>query len=154
VLFAGLMRILSKRSDIRTILLPRNARQAAVIKSQHPEWFGSGKIIIPEKAVDGMNLIWHSDLVVSGGGTMNREAAALNVPVYSIFRGPRGAVDRNLSEQGRLTIIESQESLEKKIQFRKRERDVVCPMRSGNALECIVNYIEEIYAYYENRGRR
>ena len=57
--------------------------------------------------MDGLNLIWFSDLVVSGGGTMNREAAALNVPVYSIFRGKIGAVDRYLAESGRLILLES-----------------------------------------------
>ena len=48
----------------------------------------------PNRAFDGLNLIWFSDLVISGGGTMNREAAALGVPVYSIFRGKIGGVDR------------------------------------------------------------
>ena len=57
----------------------------------------AGKLIIPDHVVGGLNLIWFSDLVISGGGTMNREAAALGVPVYSIFRGKIGAVDRYLS---------------------------------------------------------
>ncbi len=71
----------------------------------------SGKIVIPARVEDGMNIIWNLDLVVSGGGTMNREAAAMGVPVYSIFRGPIGAVDRFLSEQGRLVLLESAEQV-------------------------------------------
>ena len=52
-----------------------------------PELLRQGKVLIPDHVIDGLNLIWHSDVVISGGGTMNREAAALGVPVYSIFRG-------------------------------------------------------------------
>src|SRR5204862_7872228 len=59
------------------VLLPRNRRQAELLAETHPEWFRSGTVVVPDHAVDGMNLIWHSDLVVSGGGKMNREAAAL-----------------------------------------------------------------------------
>ena len=58
----------------------------------------SGKIVIPDQVLDGLNLMWYSDLVISGGGTMNREAAALRVPVYSIFRGRMGAVDKYLAQ--------------------------------------------------------
>ena len=50
-----------------------------------PKWCKERKIIVPDYAVDGLNLVWYSDLVVSGGGTMNREAAALGVPVIVFF---------------------------------------------------------------------
>ena len=53
---------------------------------------------------------------------MNREAAALGVPVYSIFRGPIGGVDRYLASAGRLTLIESPEDVRKKISLKHRER--------------------------------
>jgi len=72
---------------VKVVLLPRNKAQAAQIKSNWPQWFEGSKVVVPKEAVDGLNLLWYSDLVVSGGGTMNREAAALGVPVYSIFRG-------------------------------------------------------------------
>ena len=62
-----------------------------------PQWCAERRIIIPTQALDGLNLVWFSDLVVSGGGTMNREAAALGVPVYSIFSGTLGAVDGDLT---------------------------------------------------------
>src|SRR5205814_654782 len=81
-------------------------RQAAWMRESWPELFSNGTLRIPPSVVDGLNLIWYSDLVVSGGGTMNREAAALDVPVYSTFRGKIGAVDRYLSEAGRLVLVE------------------------------------------------
>ena len=80
-----------------------------------PAWFAAGRLSIPERPEDGLNLMWHSDLVISGGGTMNREAAALGIPVYSIFRGEIGAVDRYLSNSGRLVLIESVEDLRTKV---------------------------------------
>jgi hypothetical protein len=85
-----------------------------------------------------MNLIWHSDLVVSGGGTMNREAAALGVPVYSIFRGQIGAVDRELARQGRLVLIESEEEAETKIKIARRERKPLHEVTSRRTLLHIV----------------
>jgi predicted glycosyltransferase len=99
---------------------------------------------IPEKIVDGLNLIWHSDLVISAGGTMNREAAALGVPVYSIFRGEIGAVDRYLTKTGRLVLIESGEDLSTKILPVRRERLVKPTRRHTAALSYIVERIASI----------
>jgi predicted glycosyltransferase len=59
--------------------------------------FSNPEDVHTESSRGWLNLIWYSDLVISGGGTMNREAAALGVPVYSIFLGKSGAVDRYLS---------------------------------------------------------
>jgi predicted glycosyltransferase len=100
-------------------------------------------VIVPSSAIDGLNLLWHSDLVVSGGGTMNREAAALGVPVYSIFRGPIGAVDRQLSDEGRLTLIESIEQVNN-IQLIKRSQKSLIDLTSKRVLCEIVDHIEEI----------
>src|SRR5208337_311417 len=98
-------------------LLPRNKKQGEAIRGRFPQWFESRKTVIPERALDGLNLIWHSDLVVSGGGTMNREAAALGVPVYSIFRGTVGEVDKHLSAEGRLVLVETADEVRSKIEL-------------------------------------
>src|SRR5206468_8337674 len=108
---------------VKAVLLPRNKAQELHIRANWPKWFEGGKVIVPQEAVDGLNLLWHSDLVVSGGGTMNREAAALGVPVYSIFRGKSGAVDRQLQSEGRMTLIESIEEVEKSILLKPRPRN-------------------------------
>ncbi|HYG36027.1 MAG TPA: DUF354 domain-containing protein [Clostridia bacterium] len=127
-----------------TVLLPRNKRQEAQIRNQWPHWFSRNQVIIPREAVDGLNLLWHSDLVVSGGGTMNREAAALGVPVYSIFRGKAGAVDRQLQREGRLTLIESNEEAGSKIPLERRKRGNAPDRASRAALEDIIKHIQEI----------
>ena len=94
--------------------------------------------------MEGLNLLWHSDLVVSGGGTMNREAAALGVPVYSIFRGRIGAVDLQLRAEGRLVLIESVQDVDRKINFTKRPRKPLTEVSSKRTLQNIIDTIEEI----------
>jgi hypothetical protein len=122
-LFAEVLNRLGAIDNVKMIILPRNeVKQTAWIKQKWPEFIRSEKVVIPEHVVDGLNLIWHSDFVVSGGGTMNREAAALGVPVYSIFRGYIGAVDRYLEADGRLTLIESIADVRSKIDVRKRDK--------------------------------
>lgn len=112
VLFRVLIDFLGKKEDVRMVMLPRNDSQKKEIIERWPDLLGERKIIIPERVLDGLNLIWHSDIVFSGGGTMNREAAALGAPVYSFFRGKLGAVDRYLADSGRLTLIEKEQDLE------------------------------------------
>jgi len=143
-LFRAVIDLLSQKPDVRTVLLPRNERQANSIRSSWPELFNSGKIIIPDHVVDGLNLLWFSDLAISGGGTMNREAAALGVPVYSIFRGTLGAVDGYLSETGRLVMIEKPDDLGSKIRFRRWDRPVTPARDQTNTLSAIVDNVVSI----------
>jgi predicted glycosyltransferase len=144
VLFVELMSRICRTPGVHTVLLPRHHLQEQALRAHYPEWFKNGKTIVPSRAVDGLDLIWLSDLVVSGGGTMNREAAALGVPVYSIFRGKTGAVDRRLEQEGRLTLIKSTEEVWTKIQFTRRDKSSPPSNKPRPALEDIVNYIEEI----------
>ena len=75
---------------------------------------------------------------------MNREAAALGVPVYSIFRGAIGAVDQHLSAEGRLVIVESIADIDSKIQMVKRQRRSISEVTSKRTLQQIVDTIQEI----------
>jgi uncharacterized protein len=95
--------------NVKIILLPRKDYQGKELKKRHPQ----PNIIIPEGILDGANLIAAADLVVSGGGTMNREAAALGIPVITIFAGKSAAIDEMLIKEGRMTKIETLEDLNK-----------------------------------------
>jgi hypothetical protein len=144
-LFEETLNFLGEQENVRMVILPRNEKkQTAWVKSNWSVLCDSRKIIIPEHVVDGLNLIWHSDLVISGGGTMNREAAALGVPVYSIFRGKIGAVDRYLSENGRLVLLETVQDVRKKIILNKRLRADKIDNSNRKALGKIVEHIETI----------
>lgn len=150
-LFVRFMERACRTAGVRVVLLPRNQKQTAMITARWPAWFDQGRTVLPSAAVNGLNLLWHSDLVVSGGGTMNREAAALGVPVYSIFRGTIGAVDRDLSAQGRLVLIETVDDVDRKIPLVKREQKVVAEVTSRRALKDIVDSIEEIAEFSRRR---
>lgn len=134
---------LFKNAEAKIIILPRNRKQAEEIRKKRKAWFTSGKIIIPDKVLNGLNLIYFSDLVISGGGTMNREAAALGVPVYSIFRGPVGLIDKKLEQEGRLTFISKPEELSG-IKIEKRKKTNLADLKERPALSQIVNNIEFI----------
>jgi predicted glycosyltransferase len=129
----------------RILLLPRNKRQEAELRSAWAAAIVLKQILIPDHVEDGLNLIWNSDLVISGGGTMNREAAALGVPVYSIFRGKIGAVDRYLADQGRLVLLETVEDVRTKIKPVRRElREQRLNGENSPALDTIVRNIISI----------
>ncbi len=68
--------------------------------------------VLPEQAIDAQSLIAYADLVISAGGTMNREAVALGTPVYTTFEGRMGAVDERLIEEGRLRKLERPDELD------------------------------------------
>ncbi len=143
-LFLSVIRRLQAHPNAKVILLPRNGKQEAHIRKSWPELFASGKLVVPPQVVDGLNLIWYSDLVVSGGGTMNREAAALGVPVYSIFRGKIGSVDRYLAREGRLILIENVGHVYTRIALTRRNHDAPTNGFKRPALGSIVDHIVRI----------
>ena len=83
----------------QVVVLPRTPEQRA-------ELARAGGFTVPERAIDAQSLIAFADLVVSAGGTMNREAVALGTPVYTTFEGRLGAVDERLIAEGRLRRLE------------------------------------------------
>ncbi|RYH00182.1 MAG: DUF354 domain-containing protein, partial [Alphaproteobacteria bacterium] len=92
-----------------------------------------------------LNLLRQADLMVSGGGTMNREAAVLGMPVFSLFRGATGAVDRHLAAEGKLRFITSPEEVAA-IPLRKNSCSSPVPSLEPSSLVSVVDRIEEIAA--------
>ncbi len=113
------------RNQAQTVVLPRTARQRQEVGAL-------GGVIVPERAIDAQSLVAFADLVVSGGGTMNREAVALGTPVFTTFEGRLGAVDEGLLQDGRLRRLEDPEQVlvEKRTgttgeRIRRNPRDLV-----------------------------
>jgi predicted glycosyltransferase len=96
-LFPMLLDALGQRPDVHAVVVSRTETQRATVRALR---FPS--LIVPDGAVDAQSLIAYSDLVVSAGGTMNREAVALGTPVFTTFGGRLGGVDEALIRQGRL----------------------------------------------------
>lgn len=143
-LFAAVIDLLTANPQTRVVVLPRNHVQKLEIVQQWPQWIENRKLVIPDQAIDGLNLVWHSDLVISGGGTMNREAAALGVPVYSVFRGTIGAVDRYLADKGRLILLRSVDEVMHDVALVRRDRVDDAKFVDRSALEAIVGHITAI----------
>jgi uncharacterized protein len=143
-LLNGVFELLRSHPAAKTILLPRTSRQGAELRSAFPDLFASGQVDIPEHAINGLDLIWLSDVVISGGGTMNREAAALGVPVYSLFRGTLGAVDRHLAETGRLVLLESEKDVLEKLKLVRRKKPGHTETNSRDSLNAVVDHVVSV----------
>jgi predicted glycosyltransferase len=97
--------VLDRLRGSQAVVLPRTAQQRA-------ELTGAGGFVIPERAIDTQSLVANADLVISAGGTMNREAAVLGTPVYTVFEGRLGAVDERLIAEGRLRWLRAADEIE------------------------------------------
>jgi len=144
LLFDAAIRHIAQNENVRIILLPRNERQGVALRKTWKQLIEDRKIVLPEHVMDGLNVIWSSDLVISGGGTMNREAAAVGIPVYSVFRGRIGAVDQNLSNTGRLVLLERVEDIPAKIVLERRPQIHGEAAKQRPALPCIIKGIVSI----------
>jgi uncharacterized protein len=115
--FAG---VLARLRGTQTVVLPRIAEQRAQLDG----------FIVPERAIDAQSLVAYADVVVSAGGTMNREAVALGTPVWTTFEGRMGAVDERLIAEGRLRRLRDPGEIE----LRKRDGAAIERVRRDPAL--------------------
>lgn len=105
-IFDDVLKLVASRDDVQAVALIRTPDQIAGI-----EGVGSANIRVPREVVDAQSLVYYADVVVSGGGTLNREAVALGTPAYTVFQGVMGAVDTKLMEEGRLMPLSTAEDL-------------------------------------------
>ena len=131
-LFPQTLQHLGRLEDVHAVVLPRTEEQRDYVRS-----LALPSVIVPEQAVDAQSLIALADLVVSAGGTMNREAAALGVPVYTTYGGRLGGVDEELIRQGRLRPLTDPRALElaKREPGERRAR----PPRPASMLELLLS---------------
>lgn len=106
-IFPQLLQHLGRHENVHAVVVPRTDEQRTYVRSLELP-----SLIIPDGAVDAQSLIALSDLVVSAGGTMNREAAALGIPVYTTYGGQLGGVDEALIRDGRLRPLTDPHALE------------------------------------------
>jgi uncharacterized protein len=106
-LFPQTLEHLGRAEDVHAVVLPRTEEQREYVRG-----LALPSVILPEGAVDAQSLIALADLVVSAGGTMNREAAALGVPVYTTYGGRLGGVDEELIRDARLKPLTDPRALE------------------------------------------
>jgi hypothetical protein len=95
------IRHLADAAGVQAVVIPRTERQGEEVRA-----IGAANLIVPVRAIDAQSLIAFADLVVSAGGTMNREAVALGTPVFTTFAGRMGGVDEALIAEGRLRVLD------------------------------------------------
>jgi uncharacterized protein len=105
-LFNAILERLGRDEGTQAVVLPRTEAQR-----QELTRLALPSLVVPDRAVDAQSLVACADLVVSAGGTMNREAAALGVPAYTMFAGHVGAVDEDLVRQSRLQVLTSPDAI-------------------------------------------
>jgi predicted glycosyltransferase len=106
-LFPQTLDFLGRHEEVSAVVLPRTEEQREFVRRLELP-----SVTLPERAVDAQSLIALADVVVSAGGTMNREAAALGVPVYTTYGGRLGGVDETLIRQGRLVPLTDPRALD------------------------------------------
>jgi predicted glycosyltransferase len=111
-LFPQTLDFLGRLEGVHSVVIPRTEEQREYVRG-----LDLPSVIVPDRAVDAQSLISLADVVVSAGGTMNREAAALGVPVYTTYGGRLGGVDEELIREGRLKPLTDPRALE----LRRRE---------------------------------
>lgn len=140
-LFEKIVQVASSCLDAQVVLLFRT-------RDQEDKWREiietlSRPPVIPRNAVSGLDLLYHSDLVISGGGTMAREAAIMGVPSFSIFKGKKGAVDADLETKGLLTFLNDEQDLSQ-LEFKRKRPVNLQSLRKKETFDFIVNQIEQM----------
>ena len=130
-LFDQALEMLLANENVQVVLLPRNA-------SQRAQYSASQRLIVPSTPLPGADLIAASDLVISAGGTINREAAALGVPAASIYAGKWAAVDEELVKEGRLQRLAGNTDLNA-LPIEKKQS--VNPRRSTTVIDEVIGLI-------------
>lgn len=144
-LFENILDYFSSRTDIHLILSPRYPNQVSYLKERLKN--ASSDVTIIENPMPGLELIITSDLILSGGGTMIREAAVLGVPAYSFFRGKEGLIDLWLEKEGRLTFIRKPDDIQKIGIKKKTNFNILYP----NNNQIIYIYKKIISFLYSNK---
>jgi predicted glycosyltransferase len=130
-LFPRVLNYLGDRTDVHAVVIPRTDAQR-----EHVRALALPSVLVAEGAVDAQSMIAASDLVVSAGGSMNREAVALGVPVYTTYGGRLGGVDESLIRTGRLRPLTDVRALE----LEKRTNTLDWPRRDpGRLVEMILS---------------
>jgi uncharacterized protein len=134
-LYEGVLDRLAADAETTSVLIPRTEAQGREARARDDP-----SVVVPEHAIDAQSLIAFADLVVGAGGTMNREAAALGTPVYTIFSGRLGAVDEALIAAGRLVALDDPA----RIELRKRETEAgpLNPRDAGLLVDGVLGAVE------------
>lgn len=135
--------------NVFTLCFPRTNDQAKRLRE-----FASDDFVVCDKVLDGKNVVYYADVMISGGGTMNREAAYFDAAVYSIFSGPKPLIDSKLQSMGALIFIENETQIQA-IEFQKKSKGASkFPIQSNTVINHLIErFLNNIPHRYERRIR-
>ncbi|MEN8007121.1 MAG: DUF354 domain-containing protein [Candidatus Krumholzibacteriota bacterium] len=136
IILDAILEKLASVDDVQLVFLPRTPDQLAL-----PKKAGVSEIIVPQKVYDGPSLVATMDMVISGGGTMTREAAIMGVPSYSFFRGKSGMVDEALAAAGKLTLVGDADQVADRLAVETKKGTAIQP-DPGPLVQFICNAVE------------
>ncbi len=116
--FYEVLAFVAGRPGVSVVVLPRYPAQAERVRS-----LGRENVVLPPAVLDGLNLVSWSDAVISGGGSMNREAVVLGTPAYTVFAGRMAGVDQALLQEGTMVELRRPEDLSRLVLAKKETRD-------------------------------
>ncbi len=128
-------KIKSRKKNAQIVILPRNNEEANQLKEKYGK-----KIIIPKRAVDGPSLVSYSDLVISGSGTMNREAVVLGIPVISTYPHNLLAADKFFVKNKHMLHDRVGEFKKIKNPFKKLKRY----RKKNNGIRCLLDVVDSV----------
>ncbi|HEX3425556.1 MAG TPA: DUF354 domain-containing protein [Acidimicrobiales bacterium] len=145
--FYDVLRQVAQHPGTVVVVLCRYPSQAEFVRSlQLPQ------VVVPEEVLDGLNLVYWSDLVISAGGSMNREAVALGTPAATVFAGKMAGVDRRLIAEGALHHLVPEARVEELLVPKQPGPVPTAP--GQRAIDCIVDVATEVAALSRRRRRR
>lgn len=115
--FYEVLTYIASKPGVSVVVLPRYPEQADRVRA-----LGLGNVVIPSVVLDGLNLVYWSDLVISGGGSMNREAVVLGTPACTVFAGRMAGIDARLIDEGRMIELLKPEDLGRLVVERRQVR--------------------------------
>jgi predicted glycosyltransferase len=148
----AVLRHLLTAENVYTVIVPRTHDQATELNQEIADLgVPARRFKILAEAVDGIKLVAIADLLISGGGTMNREAALLGTPVYSIFAGRQGALDAQMERDGRIVFIREPIEIEK-LKLKKRSSDPF-PLQGSGLTDRVERFVIEQISSFLDQDR-
>ena len=136
------LELLLSADNTFTVIVPRSAEQGRQMADDlKTAGFQDTQYAILDDVVEGMDLVYAVDLLISGGGTMNREAALLGTPVYSIFTGRQGSLDAEMERRGVIRFIRNGKDVGE-IELKPKPKDLIVELPDDRVQRAVIEQID------------
>ena len=132
-------------ANLNVVYLPRGRGDA-----EYADPYPTDRVHTPRTAVDGLQLAWHSSGVLTGSGTMAREAACMGKTAVSFFPNQLLSVDSELQRDGRLFHSRYPDAIIEHVQANSGVAPTGDLSRSREVRTEVVDIVTDICRSYSN----